>query len=73
MIWLVPTRESDNDPVETSTTAWEALYRAQVTVMRKLQRQEEFADLSMREYDVLFNLARSDAVSYTHLTLPTKA
>lgn len=61
MIWLVPTRESDNDPVETSTTAWEALYRAQVTVMRKLQRQEEFADLSMREYDVLFNLARSDA------------
>ena len=61
MIWLVPTRESANDPVETSTTAWEALYRAQVTVMRKLQRQEEFADLSMREYDVLFNLARSDA------------
>lgn len=56
----MPFTESGNDPVETSTAAWEALYRAQVTVMRRLQRQEEFADLSMREYDVLFNLARTD-------------
>lgn len=56
----VPIRETTNDPVETSTAAWEALYRAQVTVMRRLQRREEFADLSMREYDVLFNLSRAD-------------
>lgn len=56
----MPIREHANDPIETSTSAWEALYRAQVTVMRRLQRQEEFANLSMREYDVLFNLARAD-------------
>jgi DNA-binding MarR family transcriptional regulator len=46
--------------VQTSADAWEALYRAQVAVMRRLQRQPEFADLSAREYDVLFNLSRAD-------------
>ncbi|MHC5558087.1 MarR family winged helix-turn-helix transcriptional regulator [Kocuria sp. U4B] len=46
--------------MQTSADAWEALYRAQVAVMRRLQRQPEFADLSAREYDVLFNLSRAD-------------
>jgi len=54
----VSSRETDR--VQTSTDAWEALYRAQVTVMRRLQRQPEFAELSAREYDVLFNLSRAD-------------
>lgn len=46
--------------MQISADAWEALFRAQVTVMRRLQRQPEFAELSAREYDVLFNLSRSD-------------
>ncbi|HST73174.1 MULTISPECIES: MarR family winged helix-turn-helix transcriptional regulator [Kocuria] len=54
----MPRRETDR--VQTSADAWEALYRAQVAVMRRLQRQPEFADLSAREYDVLFNLSRAD-------------
>jgi DNA-binding MarR family transcriptional regulator len=38
--------------------AWEALYRAQVAVLRQLR--EEFPDdgISLTEYDVLFNLSR---------------
>lgn len=36
--------------------AWEALFRAQVSVMRHLTAMPEFKRLSLREYDVLFNL-----------------
>lgn len=40
-------------------TAWEALFRAQVAVLRTLGA--EFPDeLSLNEYDVLFNLSRQD-------------
>ena len=38
--------------------AWEALYRAQVTVMRRLRTGFPDDELSMSEYDVLFNLSR---------------
>ncbi|MCC9203469.1 MarR family winged helix-turn-helix transcriptional regulator [Arthrobacter sp. zg-Y769] len=38
--------------------AWESLFRVQVGVMRRLQRDPEFRELTMREYDVLFNLTR---------------
>ncbi len=38
--------------------AWEALYRAQVTVLRRLRVVFPEDDLSLSEYDVLFNLAR---------------
>jgi DNA-binding MarR family transcriptional regulator len=42
-----------------SVTAWEALFRAQVAVLRQLGA--EFPDeLSLNEYDVLFNLSRQD-------------
>ena len=41
-----------------SNAAWESLFRAQVSVMRKLQKLPEFKQLSTREYDVLFNLSR---------------
>jgi DNA-binding MarR family transcriptional regulator len=37
--------------------AWESLFRAQVTVMRRLLADDIWGDLSMREYDVLFTLA----------------
>ncbi|MEE1620793.1 MarR family winged helix-turn-helix transcriptional regulator [Zafaria sp. Z1313] len=48
----------DDAGVRLSAEAWESLFRAQVAVMRRLQQLEEFKELSMREYDVLFNLAR---------------
>jgi DNA-binding MarR family transcriptional regulator len=38
--------------------AWEALYRAQVTVLRRLRVVFPDDDLSFSEYDVLFNLSR---------------
>lgn len=38
--------------------AWEALFRAQVTVLRELQESFPTGELSMTEYDVLFNLSR---------------
>ncbi|MFD1715257.1 MarR family winged helix-turn-helix transcriptional regulator [Amnibacterium flavum] len=42
----------------TAVTAWEALFRAQVAVMRQLAA--EFPKtLSLNEYDVLFNLSRA--------------
>lgn len=47
-----------NVPVKQAAEAWESLFRAQVAVMRRLQSSPEFKDLTMREYDVLFNLTR---------------
>lgn len=43
-------------PVKVTIDAWESLFRAQVAVMRKVSAKPEFHKLSMREYDVLFNL-----------------
>ena len=48
-----------NKPVaslKVTTDAWESLFRAQVSVMRQITAMPEFGKLSMREYDVLFNL-----------------
>ncbi|MGH3653281.1 MarR family winged helix-turn-helix transcriptional regulator [Glutamicibacter sp.] len=42
--------------LKVTTDAWEALFRAQVAVMRQITAMPEFGKLSMREYDVLFNL-----------------
>lgn len=38
--------------------AWESLFRAQVSVMRHLQTDFPSGELSLNEYDVLFNLSR---------------
>lgn len=38
--------------------AWESLFRAQVSVMRHLQTDFPSDELSLNEYDVLFNLSR---------------
>jgi DNA-binding MarR family transcriptional regulator len=38
--------------------AWEALFRAQVTVLRDLSRDFPHEEISLNEYDVLFNLSR---------------
>lgn len=38
--------------------AWESLFRAQVAVMRRLQVDPIFKRLSIREYDLLFNISK---------------
>jgi DNA-binding MarR family transcriptional regulator len=42
----------------TAVSAWEALFRAQVSVMRYLNSEFPTGELSLNEYDVLFNLSR---------------
>lgn len=42
----------------TAVAAWEALFRAQVSVMRYLNSEFPTGQLSLNEYDVLFNLSR---------------
>jgi DNA-binding MarR family transcriptional regulator len=49
---------SSQASLRSSSAAWEAVFRAQVTVMREIQKLPEFKELSTREYDVLFNLSR---------------
>lgn len=38
--------------------AWEALFRAEVNVLRYLNKDFPTGDISLNEYDVLFNLSR---------------
>ena len=42
----------------SAVSAWEALFRAQVTVLRQLHDEFPTGELSLNEYDVLFNLSR---------------
>jgi DNA-binding MarR family transcriptional regulator len=42
----------------SAVAAWEALFRAQVSVMRTLAAEFPTKDISFNEYDVLFNLSR---------------
>ena len=42
----------------SSVTAWEALFRAQVTVLGRLHADFPTGEISLNEYDVLFNLSR---------------
>jgi DNA-binding MarR family transcriptional regulator len=41
-----------------AVTAWESLFRAQVSVMRCLAATFPSREISLNEYDVLFNLSR---------------
>ncbi|WP_026532790.1 MarR family winged helix-turn-helix transcriptional regulator [Arthrobacter sp. H41] len=49
---------TDPPPVRLTSEAWESLFRAQVTVMRRLRQDPAFRQLAIGEYDVLFNLTR---------------
>ena len=40
-----------------AVAAWEALFRAQVAVIRELGREFPTGDISFNEYDLLFNLS----------------
>lgn len=42
-----------------AVTAWEALFRAQVSVLRQLNAEFPTSEVSFTEYDVLFNLSRA--------------
>lgn len=42
----------------TAVEAWESLFRAQVAVMRTLSAEFPTRDISLNEYDVLFNISR---------------
>ncbi|WP_342024234.1 MarR family winged helix-turn-helix transcriptional regulator [Arthrobacter citreus] len=50
--------DTSSVPVRQAAEAWESLFRTQVGVMRRLQKDPAFKELTMREYDVLFNLTR---------------
>jgi len=41
-----------------AVTAWEALFRAQVSVLRQLNAEFPTGEITFTEYDVLFNLSR---------------
>lgn len=43
-----------------AVAAWESLFRAQVAVMRHLQAEFPSGELSLNEYDVLFNLSQQE-------------
>jgi DNA-binding MarR family transcriptional regulator len=43
-----------------AVAAWEALFRAQVAVLRELGREFPTGEISFNEYDVLFNLSRQE-------------
>lgn len=51
-------RRATGDDKATAVAAWEALFRAQVSVMRELAAEFPTKDISFNEYDVLFNIAR---------------
>ena len=48
------------DRSTAAVVAWESLFRAQVTILRQLNREFPTGELSFNEYDVLFNLSRQD-------------
>lgn len=50
-------RERPAPTTREAAEAWEALFRAQVTLMRRLHADDIWDELSMREYDVLFTLS----------------
>ena len=50
--------KTTESPVRLAAETWEALFRAQVAVMRKLQAGPAFKALAVNEYDVLFTLSR---------------
>lgn len=51
-------RRGDAEDRALAVAAWEALFRAQVSVMRALVARFPTKDVSLNEYDVLFTLSR---------------
>lgn len=62
----LPDEQLPEVPVSTTelaTDAWEALFRAQVSVLRRLSADDVWDQVSMREYDVLFTLSLASSSS----------
>ncbi|OMH37151.1 MarR family winged helix-turn-helix transcriptional regulator [Tersicoccus sp. Bi-70] len=57
---MPPGRPAARSDLRSADRAWESLFRAKVEVMRHLLADDAFATLTMREYDVLYNLSRCD-------------
>jgi DNA-binding MarR family transcriptional regulator len=54
----VTERETTELPgAREAAEAWESLFRAQVALMRRFQRDDVWGPLTIREYDVLFTLS----------------
>lgn len=51
------TQAGERADARAAAVAWEELFRAQVAVMRRLQRDPIWDRVSLREYDVLFTLS----------------
>ncbi|MCU1534568.1 MAG: transcriptional regulator [Glaciihabitans sp.] len=49
-----------SDKTSAAVAAWEALFRAQVAVLRRLNQEFPTGEISFNEYDMLFNLSRQD-------------
>ncbi|WP_448072390.1 MarR family winged helix-turn-helix transcriptional regulator [Georgenia yuyongxinii] len=49
--------ETAHRSTRAAAEAWESLFRAQVSLMRRFERDGDFAPLRPREYDVLFTLS----------------
>ncbi|CAN5432578.1 hypothetical protein BH09ACT4_BH09ACT4_20500 [soil metagenome] len=49
---------TDRQQRTIAVDAWESLYRAQVTVFRQLRADFPVGEITLTEYDVLFNLSR---------------
>lgn len=60
----VTSPQAPSVPAETSdrlaAASWEALFRAQVALMRRFTADDIWHPVSVREYDVLFTLSTSD-------------
>jgi len=54
-----PSRPAGSPRLAVET--WESLFRAQVALMRRLQTDPVWDELTMREYDVLFSLTKGPA------------
>ncbi|MCA4132117.1 MarR family winged helix-turn-helix transcriptional regulator [Arthrobacter sp. M4] len=52
------TEQATFSAVRLAAETWESLFRAQVSVMRRLQAGPAFKRLPVKEYDVLFTLSR---------------
>ncbi len=53
----MPPQDQQGVSTRTAAAAWEELFRAQVTLMRRFEAADDFAPLTSREYDVLFQLS----------------
>lgn len=53
----MPEQDQQGVSTRTAAEAWEELFRAQVTLMRRFEAGDDFAPLTSREYDVLFQLS----------------